>query len=249
MASKDSEQRITPRPVIGLPTYLERAKFGSWDHHSAILQNTYVQTVARSGGIPVLLPPDTVAYPELVERLDGLVLTGGADVDPARYGAPPHPSLGETREDRDASEFELFGLARAAELPILAICRGLQVVNIAMGGTLHQHLPDVLGHDEHSGGPGAYTVTDVLTEPGTRVAAIVGSEVKANCHHHQGIAELADGLLVGARALDGGIEAVEAIDGPFLVGVQWHPESDATDDRLMRALVAAAADYRATRNS
>jgi putative glutamine amidotransferase len=237
------------RPVIGLPTYLEQARFGSWDVESAVLAHSYVRMVQRAGGIPVLLPPAGVARAELVDRLDGLVLTGGADVDPARYGAPPDPALGPLKADRDESEFELLALARAAGLPILAICRGLQVVNVAFGGTLIQHLPDLLGNDDHSGTPGGFQQMRVSTVPGSRVAAITGTDVQASCHHHQAVAILADGLVATAHAPDGTIEAAETTDGSFLVGVQWHPEADGTDIRLMRALVEAAATYRRERNS
>ncbi|MEV0245665.1 gamma-glutamyl-gamma-aminobutyrate hydrolase family protein [Nocardia sp. NPDC050712] len=240
MASNDSERR----PVIGLPTYREQTRFGTWDTDSAVLPIGYAVTVQRAGGIPVLLPPTGVAHPELVERLDGLVLTGGADIDPARYGRPLEQALGYTRTDRDTSEFELFTLARAAGLPILAVCRGLQLVNVALGGTLIQHLPDVVGHEEHSGGPGSFTVVPTSTTPGSAVAALLGPEVKAHCHHHQAIEELAPGLSATAHAADGTIEAVEARDGSFLLGVQWHPEADSTDDRLLRALVDAAGAYR-----
>ncbi|MFI9509753.1 gamma-glutamyl-gamma-aminobutyrate hydrolase family protein [Nocardia sp. NPDC052566] len=252
MVSNDSEQSVSEqavRPVIGLPTYLEYARFGSWDTECAVLPHPYVHMVEQAGGIPVLLPPGGVARPELVARLDGLVLTGGADVDPGRYHATPDPSLGAVRPDRDESEFTLFALARAVELPMLAVCRGLQVVNVALGGTLVQHLPDVVGHEEHSGGANCFTVTHVHTTPGSRVAGIVGPEVKANCHHHQAIGELAGELVVTARAADDTIEAAETRGGPFLVGVQWHPEADASDIRLMRALVEAAAAYRDERRS
>lgn len=255
MASNDSEPApavaapgVRARPVIGLPTYVERARFGSWDVDSAVLQYSYVQMVVAAGGIPVLLPPAGVARAELVARLDGLVLTGGADVTPDRYGAQPHPDT-YTRPDRDESEFGLFALARAAELPVLAVCRGMQVVNVALGGTLVQHLPEVLGHAQHSGTTGGFTVTDVAPVAGSRVAAIAGAHVKAHCHHHQAIDRLAPGLVVSAHASDGTIEAVEAPDGPFLIGVQWHPEVDAVDRRLIGALVAAAEDYRRERNS
>ncbi|MFG1791027.1 gamma-glutamyl-gamma-aminobutyrate hydrolase family protein [Nocardia sp. NPDC049149] len=251
MDSKDSE--VLPdagvsHPLIGLPTYAESARFGSWQVDSAVLHFSYVQMVVEAGGIPVLLPPVGVARPELVARLDGLLLTGGADVAPDRYGAPAHP-LTYTRPDRDDSEFRLFELARAVDLPILAVCRGLQVVNVAMGGTLIQHLPEVVGHAEHSGTDGGFTTVQVTTVPGSRVAAIVGPDVQANCHHHQAIDRLADGLIATAHAADGTIEAAEAPDGPFLVGVQWHPEVDALDRRLTRALVAAAEDYRRERMS
>ncbi|MET7767827.1 gamma-glutamyl-gamma-aminobutyrate hydrolase family protein [Nocardia sp. NPDC005366] len=239
MASNDSDG---PRPVIGLPTYLERAAFGAWDTLSAVLHHSYVAMVERAGGIPVLLPPAGVARPELLARLDGLVLTGGADIDPARYGAPPAATAfgGYTRADRDDSEFELFRLARAAEMPVLAVCRGLQLVNVALGGTLVRHLPDVVGHEGHSGGSGSFTLVDVTTTPGSRVAGIIGSALRVHCHHHQAVDRLAAGLVATAHGADGTIEAVEASSGPFLVGAQWHPEENAADDRLMRALVTAA---------
>ncbi|WP_054814569.1 gamma-glutamyl-gamma-aminobutyrate hydrolase family protein [Nocardia arizonensis] len=243
MASSDSDSR----PVIGLPTYVERAVFGSWDVRSAVLHYDYVEMVLRAGGIPVLLPPAGVARPELVNRLDGLVLTGGADIEPARYGGERTPSTGYTRPDRDESEFELFALARAIDMPVLAICRGLQLVNVALGGTLIEHLPDVVGHEGHSGGPGTFSRTEVTTAPGSAVAAITGPRVSVRCHHHQALAELGHGLVATAHAADGAIEAAETVDGPFLLGVQWHPEADTSDDRLMRAVVAAAAARRQER--
>ncbi|GAA5062990.1 gamma-glutamyl-gamma-aminobutyrate hydrolase family protein [Nocardia callitridis] len=248
MASNVSErERLGPRPVIGLPTYRERTRFGSWDVESAVLHESYVDMVVRAGGIPVLLPPSGTAFVELVDRLDGLILTGGADVEPGRYGGRGDESLGYTRPDRDNSEFELLRLARAAGLPILAICRGLQVLNVALGGTLIEHLPDVVGHTEHSGGPGDFTANQVRTVAGSKLAAITGAELTVYCHHHQAIAALAEGLVVTASATDGTIEAVELATEPFLLGVQWHPEADATDTRLMRALVLAAHTYRAER--
>ncbi|WP_029929496.1 gamma-glutamyl-gamma-aminobutyrate hydrolase family protein [Nocardia otitidiscaviarum] len=228
------------RPVIGLSTYSERARYGVWDHEAVLLPRDYADLVERAGGIPVLLPPVGSATAELVARLDGVVLTGGADLDPGRYGAAPHPTVRQIRPGRDEFEFTLFERARAAELPVLAICRGMQLVNVALGGTLLQHLPDVLGHDEHCRVPGVFTPTRVRTAPGSRLAAIVGPRVLAHCHHHQAIDRLAPGLTVSARAEDGIIEAAESDTGPFLVGVQWHPEADATEHRLMRALVDAA---------
>ncbi|WP_433594030.1 gamma-glutamyl-gamma-aminobutyrate hydrolase family protein [Nocardia sp. CA-145437] len=246
MASNDSDP--APRPIIGLPTYSERTRFGHWDVDAAVLARTYVDLTERAGGIPVLLPPTGAARPELIERLDSLVLTGGADLDPARYGAAPHPETGRPRRDRDESEFGLFELAREAGLPILAICRGLQLVNAALGGTLHQHVPDVVGHTDHSRTPGVFTVTTVTTVPGTRLAEITGPELKAHCHHHQAIDTLAPELTAAAHAQDGIIEAAETRDGPFLLGVQWHPEENATETRLMRALVDQAAQYAKERN-
>lgn len=245
MASNDSEGQR--RPVIGLPTYSERTRFGVWDVDSAVLPRSYVDMTVRAGGIPVLLPPTGVAPAEVIDRLDGLVLTGGADLEPARYGAEPHAAT-RTRADRDEFEFTLFELARSAAMPVLAVCRGLQLVNVALGGTLLQHLPDVLGHTDHARTPGAFGVTTVRTLPDSRVAAIAGPEVKAHCHHHQAIDALAPELTATAHAADGTIEAVETRTGPFLVGVQWHPEENTIDDRLMRALVEQAVEYGKERN-
>ncbi|MRH91796.1 gamma-glutamyl-gamma-aminobutyrate hydrolase family protein [Nocardia sp. SYP-A9097] len=252
MVSNDSESASGPevsasslparRPLIGLPTYSERTRFGHWEVDAAVLARTYVDMTERAGGIPVLLPPTGIARPELIERLDGLVLTGGADIDPSRYAAEPDPATLGIRPDRDESEFGLFELARAAKMPVLAICRGLQLVNVAMGGTLLQHLPDALGHTDHARTPGAFGVTTVRTTAGSRVAAIAGQEVKVHCHHHQAIDALAPGLTASAHAPDGTIEAAES-DGSFLVGVQWHPEENPADDRLMRALVEQAAQF------
>ncbi|WP_328601688.1 gamma-glutamyl-gamma-aminobutyrate hydrolase family protein [Nocardia terrae] len=254
MASNDSDtgprsnSGSAGRPIIGLPTYSERTRFGHWDVDAAVLSRTYVELTERAGGIPVLLPPIGTPRPELVERLDGLVLTGGADLDPARYGAPAHPATRGLRPDRDESEFGLFTLARQAGLPVLAICRGLQLVNVALGGTLLQHVPDTVGHTDHSREPGVFTVTTATTVPGSQVAAIVGPEVKAHCHHHQAIDALAPELTASAHAPDGIIEAAETRSGPFLLGVQWHPEENTTDTRLMRALVEHAAQYGKERN-
>ncbi|MEU2038126.1 gamma-glutamyl-gamma-aminobutyrate hydrolase family protein [Nocardia niwae] len=247
MVSNDSEV-AGARPVIGLPTYVEQVRFNAWDLPGAVLPHAYVEMVATAGAIPVLLPPAGVARAELVRRLDGLVLTGGADVDPARYGGPSSGIPGYTRPDRDESEFGLFELARAAEMPILAVCRGLQLANVALGGTLIPHLPDVVGHEEHSGVEGGFTATRVLTIAGSRVARLAGPELKVHCHHHQAVDRLAEGLAATAYAADGTIEAAETTDGSFLVGVQWHPEADVTDRRLMRALVAAADTYRRERD-
>ncbi|UFS98313.1 gamma-glutamyl-gamma-aminobutyrate hydrolase family protein [Nocardia huaxiensis] len=245
MASNDSEPAADSvyRPVIGLPTYAERARFRAWDIDCALLPRGYVDLVHAAGGIPVLLPPLGVPSDVLVDRLDGVVLTGGSDIDPARYGAQAHPATGGIRSDRDDFEFELFALAHRRSMPVLAVCRGLQLVNVALGGTLQQHLPDVLGHTDHNPTPGVFHPVPVTTCDGSQVASIIGHEVTAHCHHHQAIDTLAPGLTASAHAADGTIEAAEARTGSFLLGVQWHPEADATDHRLMTALVTAATTY------
>ncbi|MFI6869428.1 gamma-glutamyl-gamma-aminobutyrate hydrolase family protein [Nocardia sp. NPDC050406] len=243
VVSNASEPPTPARPVIGLSTYSEPARYGPWNQESVVLPRSYVDLVEHAGGIPVLLPPRPPARPELVARLDGIVLSGGADLDPARYGAAPHPATGGIRPDRDEFEFGLFELARGQGIPVLAICRGLQLVNAALGGTLLQHLPDTVAHTDHSPNPGSFGVTRVRTVPGSRVAGIIGPEVKAHCHHHQAIDILAPDLVASAHAADGTVEAVESRGDSFLIGVQWHPEADATDHRLMLALVAAATTY------
>jgi putative glutamine amidotransferase len=219
---------------------VERAGFGVWSLDAVLLSRDYADSVVRAGGIPVLLPPIGAGYPELVTRLDGLLLAGGADVDPTRYGRPPHPETTGLRPDRDTFEFGLLTEALHAELPVLAVCRGMQVLNSALGGTLRQHIPDQVAHDGHRPKPGTFGTTNVTVAQGSRTAGILGRETKVNCHHHQAIDAVADDLLVTARADDGTVEAVELTSARFVIGVQWHPEQDATDDRLVAALVAEA---------
>ncbi|HVV18220.1 MAG TPA: gamma-glutamyl-gamma-aminobutyrate hydrolase family protein [Pseudonocardiaceae bacterium] len=227
------------RPLIGITSYLERARFGVWDLDVALLPREYADTVVRSGGIPVLLPPVGDGFTELARRLDGLVLAGGADVDPARYDQAAHPETTGLRQDRDDFEFGLLAEAIATGLPVLAVCRGLQVLNSALGGTLHQHLPEQAGHDGHRPELGVFGHTDVAIDPDSRIGGLLGGQAKVRCHHHQALDRIAAGLTVVGRSADGTVEAVEAADG-FVLGVQWHPEQDSGDDRLVAALVAAA---------
>lgn len=240
MALNDSDPRAA-RPVVGVTTYRERARFGVWDTPSAVLPAEYVDTVLRAGGVPVLLPPlPADAAPAVLRGLDALLLTGGADLDPARYGRPPHPATSGVRADRDEFEFALLAAALAADLPVLAVCRGVQVLNVALGGTLDQHLPDTLGHDAHRPEPGVFGDRSVTPAAGSTLAKVLGERATVRCHHHQALAEVAAGLVVTGRAQDGTIEAVEAPGHRFVLGVQWHPEHDAGDDRLVAALVRAA---------
>jgi putative glutamine amidotransferase len=229
-------------------TSVEPASTGPWHRTFVLLLREYADAVSAAGAVPVLLPPtgDAAAAAAAVARLDGLMLTGGADVDPVRYGAERHPETQAPRTERDAYEIDAVAAAAEAGLPILAICRGLQVFNVARGGTLHQHLPDVVGADLHRGEPGVHVDVEVHTVPGSRVAGIVGAEVKVPCHHHQAIDRLGTGLVVAARAGDGTIEAVEDEAAHFVVAVQWHPE-EGTDSRLFDAFVAAARRHREQR--
>ncbi|WP_338079879.1 gamma-glutamyl-gamma-aminobutyrate hydrolase family protein [Antrihabitans stalactiti] len=228
------------RPLIGVTTYIEDARYGAWETRSAVLPQVYFDAILRAGGVPVLIPPVGDGHRELVRRFDGLVLSGGADVDPGLYGHEPHERTRNTRPDRDAFELSLLEQARAAELPIFAVCRGMQLLNVALGGTLVQHLPDTLGHDEHLPTPGVYGSQTVETLDGSKVAQIVGAEVTVRCHHHQAIDILGAGLRATAWSTNGVIEAVENDDETYLLGVQWHPEEDVTDTRLFAALVDAA---------
>jgi len=230
-------------PVIGITTYAERTRFGIWDLDAMVLPRTYPDTVVRAGGIPVLLPPIGTGFAELVRRLDGLLLSGGADVDPARYQQPAHPETTGLRPDRDGYEFALLAEAMAVDLPILAVCRGTQVLNAALGGTLSQHVPEAVGHDGHRPQPGTFATNNVHLTPNSRVSTIVGQQTEGRCHHHQALDKVADTLTVVGTADDGTIEAVEAPDRAFVIGVQWHPEENNTDDRLVTALVTAARTY------
>jgi putative glutamine amidotransferase len=235
---------MAPHPVIGISSYQLEAHWGNWDDQAVLLPRRYVDKVAQAGGLPVLLPP-AAARAALLSRLDGLVLSGGSDVDPARYGAAAHPAAGPFYADRDTAELELCRHALAAGLPVLGICRGLQVLNVALGGTLHQHLPDLVGDDSHSPELTGYGTHKVSVASGTQLAAILArSEAAVPTHHHQAIDQLAPGLVATAWTDDGVIEAVEfesagQPDAPFMIAVQWHPEAG-DDLSLFTALIAAA---------
>jgi putative glutamine amidotransferase len=234
-------------PVLGLTTYLQQAQTGVWDVHASFLPAIYVQGVNLAGGVAVLLPPqsvDAAAAGRVLDGLDGLILTGGKDVDPARYGQRPHPTTDEPDRVRDAWEFALLDEALRRGLPVLGICRGAQVLNVALGGTLIQHLPDLIGHTHHQKGNAVFGTSAVRTESGTIVAALIGESSDAQCYHHQAIDRLGDGLRVSARDGDGVIEAVE-LDRPdrWVVGVQWHPEERLDDLRLFAGVVRAASEH------
>ncbi len=235
--------------VIGLTTYSEPASMLVWQREFAMLHATYVAATERAGGIAVLLPPQGAgATPagadEVLDRVDGLVLTGGADVDPRRYGAAPAERTSRPRVLRDEWEIALARAALDRDIPLLAICRGLQILNVALGGSLHQHLPEVTGHEGHQPAPGIFGAVDVNIAQGTRTAELTGPRVHVSCHHHQAISRLAPGLKVTGQADDGTVEAVEVPGLVFAVGVQWHPEENSDDVRLFAALVEAGRRYR-----
>ena len=238
-AVNDSDQPASRRPVVGLTTYLQDAAWGVWNARAALLPEDYVSMVVAAGATPVLLPPHGTD-PGVLDLLDGLVLTGGADVGPERYGHEPHVRT-QSQPWRDEHEFTLLAAARDRGLPVLGICRGLQVINAAAGGTLHQHVPEVVGTDAYQPAPGEYGEVVARTAPGTRIAQIVGESVTAPCYHHQSVDRVGDGLTVTAQADDGTIEVLEGPeDQPWLLAVQWHPEHNPVDVRVMRAFVTQA---------
>ncbi len=229
------------RPLIGIGANLVRARWGPWDRPAALMAQTYIDMMAAAGCVPVLLPPHA-GIEEVAGRLDGLLLPGGGDLDPALYGASPHPRTGWLSPRRDEAEVALAGAAIEARLPVLGICRGLQILNVFLGGTLHQHVPDIVGHAGHEPEPGVFGSQRVRLEAGSQIAKIMGTDGTAvPCHHHQAIDRLGTGLAVTGRSDDGVIEAVELAGHPFAVAVQWHAEEPGgMADRLFGALVEAA---------
>ena len=227
-------------PLIGLSAYCEEARWAHWHKPAVLLPMDYAEQVTAAGGIPVLLPP-LPGVAAAADRLDGLLLTGGGDIDPGRYGAQPHPRTSRVSGPRDAAELDLLDAATQAGLPVLGVCRGMQLVNVARGGTLCQHLPDDAGH---APAPGMFGSHPVRVAAGTRLAGILGANgdgVDVPTAHHQAVDRLGEGLVATAWAEDGVIEAVERAGAgeEFFVAVQWHPEAGA-DPRLIKALVTAA---------
>ena len=236
------------RPVIGICTPLERARWGAWNLDAFLLPRSYVDAVHRAGAMALLLAPDPVHVEqpdELLDRIDGLMLAGGADIDPRTYGAAPHPETIGSVAERDAFEIALVRRALERDLPLLGICRGMQIINVACGGTLHQHLPELFGHEEHRRVLGSFEGADhdVRLRPGSLAARAAGEELHATkSHHHQGVDRVGDGLdVTGWAVVDDLPEALELPGNLFALGVQWHPEADETS-RLIAALVEHAAD-------
>jgi putative glutamine amidotransferase len=238
---------VQKRPVIGICTALARANWGVWqDREAALLALSYIAAIQRAGGLAVMIPPDGHLEDdpdEMLDLLDGLILAGGNDIDPAVYGADPHPETHHTLPERDRSELALARRAIERDMPVLGICRGMQLINVAFGGTLSQHLPDELGHEEHRRTPGSFEDADhdVRLTPGSLAARPAGEELHGTkSHHHQGVATVGDGLEVtGHSVLDDLAEALEAPDRRFVLGVQWHPEADECS-RIVGALVDEA---------
>jgi putative glutamine amidotransferase len=241
------------RPVIGIATALERARYALWDSSCYLLQVGYVQAIQDAGGMALMIPPDPslVENPdEILDRIDALVLAGGADIDPAAYGAAPHPETVGTVPARDEAEIALARRAIERDLPVLGICRGMQLINVALGGTLTQHLPDLVGHGEHRRNPGSFDGSehDVRLTPGSLAARVIGEEVHSTkSHHHQGVDSVGDGLVISGRSvLDDLPEALEAPESSWVLGVQWHPEAD-PESPVVAAVVEEARSRRLAR--
>lgn len=224
------------RPLIGITTYVEPASWGAWTLESALVPYDYVRAVERAGGRAVLVPPSEDGVEEILDALDGLIFSGGNDMEPDHYGAEAHPTTRGTNPARDRGELALLTAALARDLPVLAVCRGFEVLNVACGGDLVQHLPDVVGHEEHRAIVGEFSEHEVRVDPSSRIGDVAGV-VKS--HHHQGVGRIGDGLREVAWADDGTVEGLEDPDKRFLVGVLWHPEAG-EDLRLFEQLVEAA---------
>jgi len=234
------------RPLVGITSYAEDARWGVWEGPAALIPLAYVRAIEEAGGRPLLVPPSAEGVEETLDALDGLLLSGGADVDPDAYGAQAHPETNGTRPERDAAELALLEAALARDMPVLAVCRGSQVLNVALGGDLVQHLPEIVGHEGHKETPGVFADHDVEILPDTRLHEVIGTHAPVKSHHHQGYGRLGHGLREAARADDGTIEAIEDPARRFALGVLWHPE-EGEDAALFRALVEEARRYREER--
>jgi gamma-glutamyl-gamma-aminobutyrate hydrolase PuuD len=235
------------KPVVGITTYLTRASFGVWEADSALVPASYVRAIADAGGVPLLVPPGAAAE-ETLDAVDGLIFSGGSDLDPELYGEEAHAETVGVVRERDDFELELMRAALARDLPVLAICRGSQVLNVALGGGIEQHVPDRVAADTHKETPGVFAEHDVDVLGGTKLASILGERTDVKSHHHQGFGELGAGLRESARADDGTVEALEDPNRRFTLGVLWHPE-EGEDMALFEALVTEAARYRSERRA
>jgi putative glutamine amidotransferase len=234
------------RPLVGITTYITPVEYGDWQEEAALVPADYLRAVERAGGRPLLVPPSDDDVDDTLDALDGVIFSGGSDLDPALYGQEAHPETKGFVAERDRAELALLQAALARDMPVLAVCRGSQVLNVALGGDLVQHLPEVVGDDKHKELPGEFGEHDVDLEPGTRIGTLLGERAPVKSHHHQGFGRLGSGLREAARADDGTLEAIEDPSRRFALGVLWHPEAG-EDLRLFEALVEEARAYRRAR--
>jgi putative glutamine amidotransferase len=235
------------KPVIGITTYLTPAAWGAWHQDAALVPAAYVRAVTRADGVPLLVPPGA-AYEETLDVVDGLIFSGGSDLDPELYGEQAHPETDGWVRERDDFELGLMQAALARDVPLLAICRGSQVLNVALGGDLEQHVPDRVETNVHKETPGVFAEHDVDVLPGTTLSSILSERTAVKSHHHQGYGKLGSGLREAARAPDGTVEALEDPSKRFALGVLWHPE-EGDDLALFEDLVREAAEYRTTKHA
>jgi gamma-glutamyl-gamma-aminobutyrate hydrolase PuuD len=234
------------RPLIGITSYEEPVAWGAWNVEAVLVPSAYVRVVERAGGRALVVPPAEVGLEETLDALDGLVFSGGGDIDPGAYGADAHDEVRGVNPKRDEAELELLLEALQRDMPVLAVCRGSQVLNVALGGDLVQHLPEVVGHDRHLHTPGEFAAHEVRVGPETLIAGVLGDRAPVKSHHHQAFGRLGAGLREAAWADDGTIEAIEDPSRRFALGVLWHPE-EGEDLALFEALVREAGRYRAGR--
>ena len=234
--------------MIGITAYAEpSARWGVWDLPAALVPLAYVRAIDEAGGRPLLVPPSEEGVEETLAILDGMLFSGGSDLDPDLYGQAAHAETDGIRPERDRGELALLTAALERDLPVLAVCRGSQVLNVARGGDLVQHLPESVGHERHKHTPGVFADHEVDVKPGSRVGALLGERAPVKSHHHQGFGRIGEGLVEAAWAEDGTLEALEDPTKRFAIGVLWHPE-EGPDRALFEALVAEARVYRRERS-
>jgi putative glutamine amidotransferase len=234
------------RPLIGITSYAEEVRWGGWREDAAVVPLAYVRAVEHAGGRALVVPPSEDGLDETLDVLDGVIFSGGGDLDPSVYGADPHPETDAPQAARDAAELRMLEAALDRDMPLLAICRGSQVLNVARGGDLVQHLPDEVGHDEHRHEPGTFSDHDVRVEPRSKLGRLLGEHSPVKSHHHQGFGRIGNGLQEVAWAEDGVVEGLEDPEKRFALGVLWHPE-EGEDYALFEGLVEEAGRYRAGR--
>jgi putative glutamine amidotransferase len=236
------------RPLVGVTTYVEEAAWGHWQLEAALIPYDYVRALERAGARVLLVPPSADGVEETLDALDGLLFSGGNDLDPASYGAEAHPETTGTKPERDHGELALLEGALARDMPTLAVCRGVQVLNVARGGDLVQHLPDEVGHELHREVKGMFSNHGVRIDDDSRLGSVLGGRAPVKSHHHQGLGRVGAGLREAAWADDGTVEGLEDPGKRFTVGVLWHPEAG-EDMKLFEALVAEARAYKKEKSS
>ena len=234
------------RPLIGITSYAEEIRWGVWTEDAALVPLAYVRAVEHAGGRPLVVPPSEDGLEETLDALDGVIFSGGGDLDPELYGAEPHDETDMPRTERDAAELRLLQAALDRDMPVLAICRGSQLLNVARGGNLEQHLPETVGHEQHRHDPGSFSDHDVKVAAGSRLGGLLGDRAPVKSHHHQGYGRIGSGLREVAWAEDGVVEGLEDSDKRFALGVLWHPE-EGEDFALFQGLVDEARRYRQER--